>query len=173
MTNDRRSTFRCARLAVAALALGIFSSAGIAGVSAQDASPEASPASVACVSPGLPPGTPTPMDDMAGMDMGSPEAMEEVASPAAPSRNQQPSAPRPTKPPPPLSLPSSRITPPATTKGKRPAIRGSMLRSSRRITWSRRATLPATTAPPKRLARRCRPRRSWAPTMFRHGTTGA
>ncbi len=85
MTNNRRATFRCARLAAAALALGIFSTAGIAGVSAQDATPEASPATVACVSPGLPPGTPTPMDDMAGMDMGSPVAEEdlEAGSPEA------------------------------------------------------------------------------------------
>jgi uncharacterized cupredoxin-like copper-binding protein len=78
MTTDRRSTFRCARLAVAALALGVFSTAGMAGVSAQDATPEASPAAVACVSPGLPPGTPTPMDDMAGMDMGTPAAEEAI-----------------------------------------------------------------------------------------------
>jgi hypothetical protein len=85
MTDKRRATFRCARLAAAALALGIFSTAGIAGVSAQDATPEASPATVACVSPGLPPGTPTPMDDMAGMDMGSPVAEEdmEMGSPEA------------------------------------------------------------------------------------------
>jgi uncharacterized cupredoxin-like copper-binding protein len=76
MTHDRKATFRSARLAAAALALGIFTSAGIAGVSAQDATPEASPATVACVSPGLPPGTPTPMDDMSGMDMGSPAAEE-------------------------------------------------------------------------------------------------
>lgn len=79
MTTDRRSTFRCVRVAAAALALGVFGTAGLAGVSAQDASPEAT-ATVACVSPGLPPGTPTPMDDMSGMDMGSPvadEAMEE------------------------------------------------------------------------------------------------
>lgn len=79
MTHDRRATFRCARIAAAALALGIFSSVGIAGVNAQDATPEASPATVACVSPGLPPGTPTPMDDMAGMDMGSPVAEEDMA----------------------------------------------------------------------------------------------
>jgi hypothetical protein len=78
MTHDRRATFRCARVAAVALALGIFSSVGIAGVNAQDATPEASPATVACVSPGLPPGTPTPMDDMAGMDMGTPAADESM-----------------------------------------------------------------------------------------------
>ncbi len=89
MITDRRSTFRCARLAVAALALGVFSSAGIASVGAQDAtpmaSPAASPAAVTCVSPGLPPGTPTPQDDMSGMDMGTPGAEEsmEMASPEA------------------------------------------------------------------------------------------
>jgi hypothetical protein len=78
-------TFRCVHLATAALALGIFSSAGLAGVGAQDATPMASPAAVSCNSPGLPPGTPTPMDDMSGMDMGSPEAMEggDMASPEA------------------------------------------------------------------------------------------
>lgn len=84
MTRNHRSTFRCVRLAAAALALGIFTSAGIAGVSAQDASPAATPA-VACVSPGLPPGTPTPPETgspvaMEGMDMGTPaaEAQEDV-----------------------------------------------------------------------------------------------
>jgi len=73
------------RLATAALALGIFTSAGLAGVGAQDATPAASPAAVVCDSPGLPPGTPTPMDDMSGMDMGTPAADEsmEMASPAA------------------------------------------------------------------------------------------
>jgi uncharacterized cupredoxin-like copper-binding protein len=89
MTNDRRPTFRCVRLAVAALALGVFSSAGIAGVNAQDATPMASPAAsptaVTCVSPGLPPGTPSPTDDMSGMDMGTPTADEamEASSPEA------------------------------------------------------------------------------------------
>lgn len=89
MTTDRRSTFRCARLAAAALALGIFSSAGFASVSAQDATPAASPAAVACDSPGLPPGTPTPMEmaspeAMDGMDMGTPAAEEEaMGTPAA------------------------------------------------------------------------------------------
>ena len=72
MTKDRRSTFRCARIAAAALAIGMFSSAGLASVSAQDASPVASPDAVTCVSPGLPPGTPTPMDEMGDMDMGTP-----------------------------------------------------------------------------------------------------
>lgn len=80
MTQDRRSTFRCVRIAAAALALGLFGTAGLASTSAQDATPDA----VTCVSPGLPPGTPTPMDDMAGMDMGSPVAeAEDMASPAA------------------------------------------------------------------------------------------
>ena len=84
MTKDRRSTFRCARLAAAALALGLFSSTGLASVSAQDASPAASPAAVVCVSPGLPPGTPTPMDEMGDMDMGTPVGeTEEAGSPVA------------------------------------------------------------------------------------------
>lgn len=57
--------------------------------SAQDASPLASPAAAACDAPALPPGTPTPMeemappeatptDDTAGMAQGSPEAVEAV-----------------------------------------------------------------------------------------------
>jgi hypothetical protein len=84
MIKDRRSTFRCARLAAAALALGIFTSAGLTTVSAQDATPAASPAAVACVSPGLPPGTPTPMDEMGSMEMGTPVGeMEESGSPVA------------------------------------------------------------------------------------------
>ncbi len=93
MTNRSTAEFRCARLAAAALALGIFSSAGLAPVSAQDASPVASPDAVVCVSTGLPPGTPTPMDEMGEMDMGtpvgetadtgSPVAAEDMGSPAA------------------------------------------------------------------------------------------
>jgi hypothetical protein len=57
-------------------------------VAAQDASPAASPISATCEAPELPPGTPTPMEemapegtpagDMAGMEMGTPEAVEEV-----------------------------------------------------------------------------------------------
>jgi hypothetical protein len=78
----RRHSMHALRLAAMTLALGIFAGAGLAPASAQDASPMASPAAIACDSPGLPPGTPTPMDDMAGMDMGSPEAME-MASPEA------------------------------------------------------------------------------------------
>lgn len=73
MTTDRRSIFRGARLAAAALALGLFTSAGLATAYAQDASPVASPTAVACVSPGLPPGTPTPMGSM---DMGTPMAVQ-------------------------------------------------------------------------------------------------
>src|SRR5215213_1726507 len=84
MTKDRRLTFRCARLTAAALALGIVTSAGLVPVSAQDASPAASPAAVACESPGLPPGTPTPMDEMGDMDMGTPVGeSEEAGSPVA------------------------------------------------------------------------------------------
>lgn len=73
MNHDRRPTFRCARLAAAALALGMFSTVGIAGVGAQEASPEA----VACVSPGL-----AAAHDMAAMDMGTPEAAEADAATA-------------------------------------------------------------------------------------------
>lgn len=80
MTNDRRSTFRYLRLAALSLALALLGSTSIASVVAQDASPEASPMAVACDSPGLPPGTPTPMDDMAmgEMDMATPMAVEEA-----------------------------------------------------------------------------------------------
>jgi hypothetical protein len=84
MSNDPRSSLRCARLAAVALALGLFTSAGLAPVSAQDATPAASPAAVTCVSPGLPPGTPTPMDDMGSMDMGTPVGeTDEMGSPIA------------------------------------------------------------------------------------------
>jgi hypothetical protein len=71
----------------------MFTSSGLASVSAQDASPAASPDAVVCVSTGLPPGTPTPMDEMDDMDMGtpvgetadagSPVAAEDMGSPAA------------------------------------------------------------------------------------------
>jgi hypothetical protein len=86
MTKDRRSTFRGMRLAAAALAFGLFSSAGLGSVAAQEASPVASPPAVACDSPGLPPGTPTPMEEVASPEaMASPMAMadEEMASPEA------------------------------------------------------------------------------------------
>lgn len=58
---------------------------------AQDASPQASPAAADCTAPDLPPGTPTPLeemmseatpaDDMAAMDMGTP--VDDEASPQA------------------------------------------------------------------------------------------
>src|SRR5680860_854303 len=57
------------------LAIAVIGMSGFGAVSAQDASPVAAE----CVSPGLPPGTPTPMDmasPEAGMEMASPEAME-------------------------------------------------------------------------------------------------
>ncbi len=90
MTKDRRSTFRCVRIAAAALALGMFSSAGLVSVSAQDASPMASPVAMTCVSPGLPPGTPTPMDEMGDMDMGTPVGdMEEMGTPVAVEESEE------------------------------------------------------------------------------------
>jgi uncharacterized cupredoxin-like copper-binding protein len=53
-----------------------------APVSAQDATPEAAtPTAAECVSPGMPPGTPTAMDDM---DMASPEAMDDMDMMASP-----------------------------------------------------------------------------------------
>ena len=62
--------------------------ASVTAVAAQDASPAASPMSATCEAPELPPGTPTPIEemvpegtpagDMAGMEMGTPEAVEEV-----------------------------------------------------------------------------------------------
>lgn len=63
----------------ALLALVVASFGGLATVSAQEATPDGSPMATECESPGLPPGTPTPMDDMEGMDMGSPEAMDDMA----------------------------------------------------------------------------------------------
>ena len=62
------SRLKIGMLAVAAALLAVGGS-GIATVTAQDASPTP----VECVSPGLPPGTPTPMEEgMEGMDMASP-----------------------------------------------------------------------------------------------------
>lgn len=82
MTKKRTSSFRALRLGAAALALGVFGIAGIGSVQAQDATPDAAPA-ISCDSPGLAPGTPTPMDmaspeAMDGMDMSSPEAEAEA-----------------------------------------------------------------------------------------------
>ena len=59
---------------VAAMAFGYAS----LGVTAQDATPAASPVAGDCVAPELPPGSPTPMDEMA-----SPEAEMDMASPMA------------------------------------------------------------------------------------------
>jgi hypothetical protein len=62
--------------------------ASVIPIAAQDASPAASPMTATCEAPELPPGTPTPMEemvpegtpagDMAGMEMSTPEAVEEV-----------------------------------------------------------------------------------------------
>lgn len=48
---------------------------GMLSLAAQDASPEASPMGGECVAPEIPPGTPTPMDEM---DMGEPAASPEA-----------------------------------------------------------------------------------------------
>jgi uncharacterized cupredoxin-like copper-binding protein len=66
---------RLLALSFAVLALLAGGFAQRATVSAQDASPTAAGP---CVAPELPPGTPTPEEDLGGMDMGSP-----VAEPAA------------------------------------------------------------------------------------------
>ncbi len=74
---------------LAAAALLAIGGSGIATVTAQDASPTP----VDCFSPGLPPGTPTPMDEeMEGMDMASPEAAEGDAA-ASPEAAEAPPAP--------------------------------------------------------------------------------
>jgi hypothetical protein len=62
--------------------------ASVIPIAAQDASPAASPMTAICEAPELPPGTPTPMEemvpegtpagDMAGMEMSTPKAVEEV-----------------------------------------------------------------------------------------------
>ncbi|CAN5725678.1 hypothetical protein BH23CHL5_BH23CHL5_09080 [soil metagenome] len=57
------------------LAIVLASMSAFGTVSAQDAAE--------CVSPGLPDGTPTPMEDVGDMDIGSPEAMGDMASPEA------------------------------------------------------------------------------------------
>ena len=72
---------------VFAVVLGL-AATSLTPVAAQDASPAASPMTATCEAPELPPGTPTPMEemvpagtpagDMAGMDMGTPEAVEEA-----------------------------------------------------------------------------------------------
>jgi hypothetical protein len=72
-------------------------------VAAQDASPAASPMTATCEAPELPPGTPTPMEemgpagtpagDMAGMEMGTPEAVEEVEAIAEIAEEATPEAP--------------------------------------------------------------------------------
>jgi uncharacterized cupredoxin-like copper-binding protein len=63
---------------------------------------DATPAAVACVAPDLPPGTPTPMEqmapaaspaaDMAGMDMASPEAIVEAEAMAGMAEHATPEA---------------------------------------------------------------------------------
>ncbi|CAN5565547.1 hypothetical protein BH23CHL4_BH23CHL4_29820 [soil metagenome] len=81
------------------LAIAVVGMSGFAAVSAQDATPtgDGTPMAAECVSPGLPPGTPTPMEEgMEGMDMASPEAGMDVASPeagASPEAMPMPEAP--------------------------------------------------------------------------------
>jgi hypothetical protein len=73
-------------LTVAAALLGIMT-LGLSPapvVSAQDASPEASPAAVACMAPELPPGTPTPMEEGTPAEMASPMAEMAEAEEATP-----------------------------------------------------------------------------------------
>ena len=70
-----------------AMVLGLVA-ASVLPVAAQDATPAASPMTATCEAPELPPGTPTPMEemvpegtpagDMAGMEMSTPEVAEEV-----------------------------------------------------------------------------------------------
>ena len=91
------------RLIVVVVAMLAVVAGGVRGVAAQDATPTGSPMAGPCEAPALPPGTPTPMEEeaspvaspdaMAGMEMGTPEAVEqaeqgaeaaEVASPEAP-----------------------------------------------------------------------------------------
>src|SRR5680860_738774 len=67
------------------LAIAVIGMSGFGAVSAQDASPVAAE----CVSPGLPPGTPTPME---GMDMASPEAVASPESGASPEAMPMPEA---------------------------------------------------------------------------------
>jgi hypothetical protein len=54
------------------LMLAVFAST-VGPVAAQSGSPVASPAVMACDAPDLPPGTPSAMDDMSGMEMATPE----------------------------------------------------------------------------------------------------
>src|SRR5690349_20076009 len=73
------SLVRMLAMSFAVLALLAGGFAQRATVSAQDATPEAAGP---CVAPELPPGTPTPEDQMGGMDMGSSVA-EEATAPEA------------------------------------------------------------------------------------------
>jgi uncharacterized cupredoxin-like copper-binding protein len=61
-----------------AIFLLVLSLALLLGSPSLAAAQEASPAAGACVAPELPPGTPTPMEEMAGMAMGTPEAIAEA-----------------------------------------------------------------------------------------------
>lgn len=88
MSADSRDTLAMRlRWKSLAIALTAFMAVGLsASVSAQDATPEASPMAAECVAPDLPPGEPTPMDmaspeadDMGDMDMASPVAEAEEA----------------------------------------------------------------------------------------------
>jgi uncharacterized cupredoxin-like copper-binding protein len=110
------------RMRIGAFAcLMAFALIGMSGFAAdaQEATPAAggSPMAAECVSPGLPPGTPTPMDEgMEGMDMASPEAMEgmDMASPeagASPDAGASPEAmPVPEAPPVPEGEPADEAT---------------------------------------------------------------
>jgi uncharacterized cupredoxin-like copper-binding protein len=72
---------------VFAMVLGLVATS-VTPVAAQDASPAASPMTATCEAPELPPGTPTPMEEMApegtpagdmvGMEVSTPEAVEEA-----------------------------------------------------------------------------------------------
>lgn len=78
----------------ALIALFLLTSLFAPSVAAQDASPDASPASGECVTPEIPPGTPTSMQDMAGMEEPGSSPVAEVATP------DEPVMPEPTEPPP-------------------------------------------------------------------------
>ncbi len=82
----RRTPQRVMRALTAAALAGTFALGlgGVATVGAQEASPEASPAAVACLAPELPPGTPTPMEEGAPAAMASPMAEEAQAEEATP-----------------------------------------------------------------------------------------
>jgi hypothetical protein len=89
MTMVKPARFGIWRTLAALAILATLVIAGSATATAQDASPMASPAAAECVSPGLPPGTPTPHEEE---EMASPVASPAPAEMASPEAIEIPEA---------------------------------------------------------------------------------